>query len=922
MNAAPSAVTPPRTRYTSLVIAYLLPLSTALIASYSLARHDLVQVWPDKRTSDVQGLTSVSPSVKSRLHEGLPTSGEPNKLMAVSLHSPQAANDAEAFPLLNSTGLTHSAPSAGADMTEITTVSPHAVLLRTYLLSLLSVLTMGLVGSLLVIRLLQNRIAQQLSALRVSTTAILETQYRQTGESCEVADVLAPAPATARYGQFRSGITTEVHHLNHHLGALSRHMGFLSSHTADLKQELRTCKQQLYDLFYSSLVAILIEDSQGCFVDANPALLQLLKYDLETLPNKSWHDIVHPDSHPELDAFMSLLESRNADNNRVETQLMISDASGDMLWIHIAGQYLQNNASQRLYFITDITARINHENQLRLAAVAFETQEAILVASADTHILRVNSAFSRITGYSADEAVGRKTNLLQSGQHDRRFYQQMWSTLALEGRWQGEIWNRKKDGVIYPQWQTITAVKGVHGQVTHYIACFEDLSERKQAEDEIKQLAYFDELTGLPNRRMFYQRLQQALAACKHTQNHGALLFIDLDHFKDVNDSLGHLLGDQLLQEVALRLNQVVRAEDTLARLGGDEFVVIMENLSPDYEDAALVCQALAERLIEQLRQDYPIDQQVLHISASVGISLFPTDAANIDGLLRQADIAMYRSKEGGRATLRFFSEEMQIQATERLEMRRDLERAIRDNQFELFLQPQISLENNEVIGSECLIRWNHPQQGLLSPDRFLGIAEESELIVEIGTWTLRQACRIQHQLKAQGICCGRLAVNIHPRHFHKPDFVDEVLTTIRQHNADPRLLCIEITESVAIGNLQDAAEKIQRLQDARVLVAIDDFGTGYSSLSYLVNLQARELKLDRSFIIQLEHNNRAWLMVHSILDLARKLQIQVIAEGVETIEQRELLHQLGCQIIQGYLESRPLSIKAFCSYIQTRNSV
>jgi diguanylate cyclase (GGDEF)-like protein/PAS domain S-box-containing protein len=705
---------------------------------------------------------------------------------------------------------------------------------------------------------------------------------------------------------------------NNEVGRLSQALNKIGKKTHSTLLDLEQRNQQLHDFLHCGLIAMSVESDNDHFVEINQEMQEITGFTEQELFSLGWKDLIHPDSQPEFMAFKALLGYKH---DNIETEVQIFTKQRQPLWISVVGRELarqESSTPMNLYFVRDIQTRKQAELDLRLSAVAFETQEAILVSDVHTNILKVNKAFTRITGYSSKEAIGVRTNLLQSGHHPPEFYQTMWQSLQEKGRWQGEIWNRKKNGQSYPQWQTITAVKNETGHISHYIACFQDISERKRAEEEIRQLAYYDELTGLPNRRMFYQRLQQAVAASKRSLNHGALIFIDLDHFKDVNDSLGHLFGDKLLQEVGFRLSELVRTEDTLARLGGDEFVIMLENLDTDYDKAALSARQLCERLITRLGKHYLIENQTLRVSASVGISLFPTDSDNIDDLLRQADTAMYKSKANGRSTLRFFSHEMQNQANARLQLRSDLEQALKRNEFRLHLQPQVNIKSNNVIGCESLLRWQHPARGLVGPGEFLSIAEESNLIIQIGEWTLNEACRIQNKLRAKKLNSGRISINIHPKQFHLPDFVQKTLNILEFNQTSPRDICIEITESVAIANLQEAADKIAQLQNKGIHVAIDDFGIGYSSLSYLVNLHARELKLDRSFISQLDHKREARIMVKNLISLAHQLHMQVVAEGVETQEQRELLERLDCNILQGYLESKPLSLDDYYSYIES----
>ena len=571
--------------------------------------------------------------------------------------------------------------------------------------------------------------------------------------------------------------------------------------------------------------------------------------------------------------------------------------NGDILWNGI--QY-------------DITERKLAEQQLRIAATAFESQEGMVVTDAHNVILRVNQAFTDITGYATADVVGREISLLKSGRHDAAFYADMWGALRQQGVWRGEIWNRRKNGEIYPQWLTITAVKGTADEVTHYVGTLTDITQRKAAEDEIQHLAFYDPLTRLPNRRLLLDRLRQALAASSRSRRQGALLFIDLDNFKTLNDTLGHDTGDLLLQQVAQRLGTCVREGDTVARLGGDEFVVMLEDLSEHAPEAATRTEAVGEKIRSALNQPYLLAGHPHHSTPSIGATLFDDHHNSIDELLKRADLAMYQAKAAGRNTLRFFDPEMQAAVTARATLEGELRTGLQQHQFRLHYQPQVD-EAGRVTGAEALIRWQHPRHGLMRPADFIPLAEETGQILPLGHWVLESACaRLKAWAARPELSRLTLAVNVSARQFHHPDFVDQVLAVLDESGADPKKLKLELTESLLVENVADVVGKMQALKTRGVGFALDDFGTGYSSLSYLKQLPLDQLKIDKSFVLAvlLDPNDAA--IARTIVALAHSMGLGVIAEGVESTGQRDFLARLDCHAFQGDLFGRPVPAEEF----------
>lgn len=541
--------------------------------------------------------------------------------------------------------------------------------------------------------------------------------------------------------------------------------------------------------------------------------------------------------------------------------------------------------------------------RLRQAAAVFDcTREGVLVTDRSGLIVHVNRAFMAITGYDRDEVLGRRPNLFKSGRHGPDFYRQMFASLSGRGEWSGEIWNRRKSGEIFPQWQTIRALVDDNGQVSQYVAVFSDISAIKNSQHELAYLAHHDPLTGLPNRMLFSDRAEQALASAQLHKRGCALLLVDLDHFKNINDSLGHAVGDELLKGVAERFQELFVPGVTLARLGGDEFAVLVENCSQPGQAAVL-----AQRILDALKEPLRLDSHALFINASIGISLFPGDALSAGQLLRNADSALFKAKSAGRDGYALYTEELTAHAQQRVEIAFELRRALAQQELRVHYQPVHDLASSRLIGVEALVRWEHPVRGLISPAEFIPIAERTGLIAQVDGWVMAQACRQMCEWQQAGMALTFVAVNISSRLFAHRELYEQVSQVLHETGLDPAFLELEVTESAVMEDPEVALEQMHRLRELGVRLAIDDFGTGYSSLLRLKRLPVQKLKIDQGFVAGLPWDEDDAAIVRVIIALAHSMGMQVHAEGIEQREQARFLLEQGCGMGQGYWFGRPM---------------
>ncbi len=656
--------------------------------------------------------------------------------------------------------------------------------------------------------------------------------------------------------------------------------------------------------------------ADGRYLEVNEGFLRLLGWTREEVVGKTSAEL---NIWRSLDDRKRMVDGLKRDTyvENLEADFMAKD--GRVLTALMSAHLITIRGEACILSVTrDITQRKAAENQLRKLSRAVEqSAESIVITNIDAQIEYVNDAFLLNTGYSREDVLGQNPRMLHSGNTPKETYVAMWDAMNRGERWEGEFFNQRKDGSHYVELARISPIRQVDGRVTHFVAVKEDITAKKAAQDQINSLAFYDPLTGLPNRRLLIDRLKQALAASSRHRREGALLFIDLDNFKDLNDTLGHDKGDLLLLQVAQRLSACMREGDTVARLGGDEFVVILDDLSENPLEAASQAEMVGEKILQMVALPCNLAGYAHHNSASIGITLFSDHEESIDELLRRADLAMYQAKSGGRNTLRFYDPAMQAAVSARAALERDLHEALELNHFSLHYQPQLR-DQRHLTGSEALLRWSHGHRGMVPPAEFIPLAEATGLILPLGKWVLETACtQLALWARHSGTEHLTVSVNVSARQFHRPEFVDEVLEVLERTGANPNRLKLELTESMLVSNVEDLIVKMLLLKTRGVGFSLDDFGTGYSSLSYLKRLPLDQIKIDQSFVrdILVDANDAA--IANMVIALGTSLGLSVIAEGVETEEQRHLLAQQGCHSYQGYLFSHALPVVEFEALVE-----
>ena len=631
-----------------------------------------------------------------------------------------------------------------------------------------------------------------------------------------------------------------------------------------------------------------------------------------------WETRVHPEDLPKaLVDVQQLLEGKTLFYSN-EHRMLCKD--GQHKWILARGKVVLRDAhGQPLRVIgthADLTELKQREAALDLhAGVFMHSLEAIVICGPDKTIKSVNQAFTEITGYSSAQVLGQEPSFIASGRDDLTFYTEMWRQVQESGRWQGEVWNRRKNGEVFAEWLTVNVDRGPNTEIRHYYAIFSDITQRKQDKDRIQHITQHDALTDLPNRTVLRDRLELALSQAQRQNEPLSVLFLDLDRFKNINDSLGPKVGDALLIEVGKRLRQAVREQDTVSRQGGDEFTLLLPQINAD------AAAHVAQKLLDELSVPIDIGSHQLVVPPSIGIAVYPADGQDAESLLQASDMAMYRAKNAGGNTFRFHKAEMQQRVSRVLQLENALHRALRNDELLLHFQPQLQLASNAVVGCEALIRWQHPDMGLLSPAEFIPIAEESRLILPIGDWVLQAAASQCKAWQEAGLPPIVMAVNVSALQFNQPDFSQRVDRVLQSTGLDARWLEIELTESVMAEDPERVIGTIQQLHGLGVRLSIDDFGTGYSSLAYLKRFSIHKLKIDQSFVRDLMTGTHSASIAEAIILMSRSLGLTTIAEGIETQEQAQWLTSRGCDEGQGYLYSRPMPAAQFQQWFHTKNT-
>ncbi len=675
--------------------------------------------------------------------------------------------------------------------------------------------------------------------------------------------------------------------------------------------ESRLSQQAIID---TALDAVIQMDEKGVIKGWNAQATRMFGWKQEEAIGRLWQETIFAQYSPGTDQNELLRVLSGGESEKLKSRFEIEGMhrDGHPLTIELSvTQFKIDGKTTCSAFIRDVTQRKQEEDQLRLAAKVFEsTNEAILVTDANNNILAVNDAFTDMTGYTFDEVRGRNPRLLASGEHDAEFFRKMWKSINKLGSWQGEIIDKNKSGRNFYKHLSINTVRNGQDIVTHYVSISSDISARKEYDKNVHSLAYYDVLTGLPNRTLLRDRLGQLIVTSHRDKTQFALLFLDLDRFKYINDSMGHSVGDKLLQSVAIRLQECVREGDTVSRIGGDEFVLLLREI--DEHGVSLV----ADKLLKSLATPFNLNGQEISTYASIGIALYPLHASDSDVLMKNADAAMYNAKENGRNNYKFFKPEMNFRANQVFLMEKDMRVALDQDQFMLVYQPQVDLASGEVCGAEALIRWKHPEKGLVPPVDFIPVAEETGQIVQIGEWVLRTACWRFATWQKQGLPHIPVAVNLSIRQLRQPNLAEVVESVLKETGLEPKYLELEITEGIMMGDPKAAMEFLARMRKLGVQMSIDDFGTGFSSLSYLKNLPVNKLKIDQSFVRDIDTDQSDAAIIRSIISLGHRLEMSVIAEGVETLEQLDFLRLRGCDEVQGYYFSRPLAADDFFKFV------
>ena len=691
------------------------------------------------------------------------------------------------------------------------------------------------------------------------------------------------------------------------IGIVADSFGQVLANLHDTNHALHVARSEIRTVFDAMSAAVVVLNREGNVQDCNRQAREWFFHGAE-------YDAVIGRSLNDVCACGGALETELKEAPRHSDEFTFGGRHFHVIRSSVINE--QGTPERTVFLYFDITRQKATEESLRLYARVFDnTAEGVAITDSNGTFLRINDAFCRITGYSERELLGDTPRLLRSGRHDEDFYRQMRQQLERNGHWQGEIFDRHRDGGIIPLLQTISAVRDDEGAITHYISIITDITSLKETQTRLDFLAHHDVLTELPNRLLFNARLEHTIERARRDDKLFGLLFIDLDRFKTINDSLGHQFGDRFLIAVAKRLKTLVRKADTVARLGGDEFVVLLENLRSPHEATNL-----ATKVVNAMKLPFIIGDTELHMGCSIGITLYPEDGTDAVTLLKNADAAMYQVKEAGRDGYRKFSPELSAAAHEKLTLENALRAAIRERQLLLYYQPIIDLEQQRIIAAEALVRWPHPERGMISPEVFIPLAEESKLILPLGAWVAQQAVRQLAVWHSAGLALDYISINASGAQIYHPGFADDLFDLLHRHDIGAAHLQVELTENVLLRDIESCRHVLLRMREHGVRVAIDDFGTGYSSLAYLKQLPIDDLKIDRSFVRDIPQDPSDCAIAQAIIGMAHTLGLETVAEGVETVEQERFLTEMGCNKVQGFYYSKPMPAEAFYAYFRSFN--
>ncbi|PIQ51978.1 MAG: hypothetical protein COW02_11960 [Comamonadaceae bacterium CG12_big_fil_rev_8_21_14_0_65_59_15] len=693
----------------------------------------------------------------------------------------------------------------------------------------------------------------------------------------------------------------------------------LDAHNEELiesRDSFRELQKSFEKIFRAAPFAYLMLDESGKITECNHLAANFFKHDLNYLLHKPLSRFVAKADHATLLSFLREMEESMLDDLPCSIELTLFQANvlpERRVMLQGGAEQSQGKMIYRIALIDLTHIDVIRADLLRSHRVLDQMREGVIITDPSGKIERVNQAFCEISGYIAEEAIGKTPHLLSSGKHDQKFYAAMWKSIIEKGWWHGEIWNRRKNGELYLEWLLISTIYDEAGQVENFVAVFSDVTARQNAQLELARLAHYDELTGLPNRTLGFDRLNQMVQIARRENKNIAVLFMDLDRFKAVNDNHGHKAGDQVLKEAAQRFTRCLRTSDSVVRVGGDEFLVLLNQVASEQDILSV-----AEKIITAVSEPFHLNAEVSYqIGTSIGAAIYPNDGADAETLVRHSDIAMYRAKKAGKNQLVLFNEPLQVEIKRKNTLEQSLRRAIEQREFFMAYQPKVSLADQSVVGLEALVRWRIADGSMIPPDQFIPVAEECGLIGKLSKLILEMVCRDRQSFIQQGLKLPKLAFNLSVHDFQAPHLADNILAVMRQFDCDPHHFAVEITESVAILKLADVAAQLQTLKQIGLQVHIDDFGTGYSSLSYLKHLPADLVKIDQSFVRELATDPRNRVLVEATLLLAHSLNLTVVAEGVETEEELAMLKEMGCEQGQGYLFAKPLPMAQLIEYLK-----